>query len=138
MEKVLGIAVKGIVACNGKILIVQRCPGEKYNPLAWEFPGGKIEFGEKLEEALHREIREEVSLAVTVDGLLYASMFFPKPTRQVVILTYACTAEPGQVVLSDEHVDFKWATRAEAEALLEGNILDDIARHDVFAKLKID
>lgn len=137
METEYGIAVKGIVTWAGKMLIVQRCPQERHNPLVWEFPGGKIEFGEALEEALHREIREETSLAVSMEGLLYASMFFPNPSRQVVILTYACTAASDQVNLSDEHVDYKWATRGEAEALLEDIILADLEQHDVFAKIGI-
>lgn len=55
----------GIIVKDGKILIGQRPEGK---PLAgyWEFPGGKIEAGETIEQCLKREIREELSVEIAV------------------------------------------------------------------------
>lgn len=57
---------------NGKILMGFR--SEKYaNPNYWEFPGGKCERGETLEECLHREWKEELNLTIEIDKLLHTS-----------------------------------------------------------------
>ncbi len=62
-------AMKQVVAAlilrDDKILICQRTRHQTM-PLKWEFPGGKIEPGEKLEEALHRELDEELGVGVTI------------------------------------------------------------------------
>lgn len=55
--------VAGLITGNGKVLVCQRSPEGKF-PLKWEFPGGKVEPGEKPEEALHRELREELDIEV--------------------------------------------------------------------------
>ncbi len=52
--------VVGILVRDGMILLCQRKPGQKYE-LRWEFPGGKVEPGETHEEALVRELREEIN-----------------------------------------------------------------------------
>lgn len=79
----------GIIVRNGKILIGQRPEGK---PLAgyWEFPGGKRESGETIEECLVRELREELGIDAVVgshimdivhqypDGLFRISLFFAK------------------------------------------------------------
>ena len=52
--------VVGIIMRDGKVLLCRRKPGQKYE-LRWEFPGGKVEPGETHEEALVRELREEIN-----------------------------------------------------------------------------
>lgn len=56
--------VAGVIRRDGKVLIAQR-PGHKRHGLMWEFPGGKVRPGESVEEALRRELREELGLIVT-------------------------------------------------------------------------
>jgi len=56
----------GILRKNGKILICQRKKGGRYE-LKWEFPGGKLEKGETIEQCLRRELREE--LAVEIEAI---------------------------------------------------------------------
>ncbi len=53
----------GILQRNGKILTCQRKNGGRYE-LKWEFPGGKLESGETIEQCLRRELREELSLEI--------------------------------------------------------------------------
>jgi 8-oxo-dGTP diphosphatase len=55
----------GIIIRNGLVLACQRLANARY-PLKWEFPGGKVEQGETFEEALVRELREELSIEATV------------------------------------------------------------------------
>ena len=57
------VAVAVIFNDQGKILIAER-PPHKYAPGLWEFPGGKVEKNETVQEALHREIIEEINLTI--------------------------------------------------------------------------
>jgi 8-oxo-dGTP diphosphatase len=84
-------------------LIIQRSADDEIEANIWECAGGNIDFGEDLEDGLIREIKEEVGLSVTVDKLLYAVTFKTNEHRQVIILSYSCTAHDNKVVLSDEH-----------------------------------
>ena len=59
----------GIVSRNGKIMLCQRKPGGRL-PLKWEFPGGKLEEGETPQQALERELREELGV-FTRTGRVY-------------------------------------------------------------------
>ncbi len=59
------LVTAGILAERDTILICQRCRQDRYG-LQWEFPGGKVEPGEELEEALRRELREELSIEAEI------------------------------------------------------------------------
>lgn len=93
--------VKPIVAAliyrDGGIILQQR-PQESstYPEVAgrWEIPGGKVERGETLEEALLREVKEETGLTVSIVGLVHArvTMWEAGP---VVVCFYACVREAG-------------------------------------------
>ena len=53
--------VAGLIYCDGQLLVCQRHRGSAF-PLKWEFPGGKIEEGEKAVDALRRELKEELDI----------------------------------------------------------------------------
>ena len=59
--------VAAIIKDKDKIFATKRGHGEFKN--GWEFPGGKIEPGERPEEALHREIMEELNIEINIEGL---------------------------------------------------------------------
>jgi 8-oxo-dGTP diphosphatase len=79
--------VVGLLLRDGAVMMCQR-PTSKIYPLHWEFPGGKVESGEGLEEALKRELREELDIQSEVadrwfeeiatydNGLTYAITYF--------------------------------------------------------------
>ncbi|MBP0725650.1 NUDIX domain-containing protein [Bacillus sp. RG28] len=132
-ENKIVVVVKGVVLNEGNILIVQRSIDDEYGGGTWECVGGKIEFGEDLESALIREIKEEVSLDVTVNKILYATTFKTNPSRQIVILTYLCGCKNRNVFLSNEHSDYQWVTKDQFRLLITPEIQNDFENNDVFS-----
>lgn len=127
------VALKGVIVYEGKVLIVQRSKDDDIGGGTWECVGGKIEFGEDLETALLREIKEEVGLSVTIEKILYATTFKTDPTRQVVILTYLCSSNSNEATLSKEHSNYKWATKDQLKLLLSPEIISDFEKNNVFS-----
>ena len=76
----------GIAVRNGKIMLCQRKPGS-HNALKWEFPGGKLEPGESPEQALERELREELGVG-TRTGRIYDVQYCNDGGRELLILFY--------------------------------------------------
>lgn len=74
----------------------------------WEFPGGKIEPGEKPEEALVREIEEELDVTILVDDFL-CSVEYEYPEFHLSMDCFFCHLEDGEIVLL-EHEAAKWLT----------------------------
>jgi 8-oxo-dGTP diphosphatase len=130
-ESKIVVAVKGVIMNNGKALLVKRSTSDEVGGGTWECAGGKIDFGETLEEALIREIKEEVGLDVIVKNIAFATSFNTDASRQVVILTYLCESNEIEVKLSNEHSEYKWCTRDELRLLLEPNILSDFKQYSV-------
>jgi 8-oxo-dGTP diphosphatase len=125
------VAVKGILIKNNKMLIVRRSPFSSTGAGNWENVGGALEFGETFETALKREFHEEVQLHVTVKELLYATTFFSKENRQIVLLSFLCECDNDDVILSDEHDQFLWATKDELVQLLPDTILSNYKQHSI-------
>ena len=84
--------VAAIIQKDGRILATQRGYGEQKD--GWEFPGGKIEPGESPEQALARELREELDIGVEV-GRVRDAVFYRYPDREVLLLFYGCRIASG-------------------------------------------
>src|SRR5262249_40568562 len=88
--------VAAILERDGKILIGQRRPGQSH-ALKWEFPGGKIEAGETPEQALARELKEELDLdGVRSDEITRYPYQYPgkAPIELIFLRVTACSGEP--------------------------------------------
>lgn len=81
----------------------------------WEFPGGKIEPGETREEALIREIKEELSADIKV-GTFVTTVNHQYKTFYLTMHVYYAVVVNGELVLS-EHTDFKWLKSNELDKL---------------------
>ena len=88
------LVVAGVVVRDGRIMLCQRKP-EVHNGLKWEFPGGKLEDGESPEEALKRELREELSIDVRV-GRVIDAVYHRYPDRDVLLMFYRCEILQGE------------------------------------------
>ena len=99
--------VAAIITQDGKVLCVQRGEHAKdYISFKWEFPGGKVEVGENKEDALLREIQEE--LAAEIHELQYLmTVEHSYPDFHLTMHTYSCALRSGEITLR-EHVDMKW------------------------------
>ena len=76
----------GIAVQNGKIMLCQRKAGG-HNALKWEFPGGKLEPGESPQQALERELLEELAVQ-TRTGRVYETIHCREDGRELLILYY--------------------------------------------------
>ena len=98
-----------IIEKDGKIFATQRGYGNYKD--WWEFPGGKIEAGESPQEALRREIREELDTEIAV-GQLLTSVEYDYPEFHMSMDCFICTIVSGQLTLL-EHEAAKWLGAGE-------------------------
>ena len=102
--------VAAIIKKDNLYLIVQRNK-HKYLGFKWEFPGGKVESGEKFEEALLREIDEELSIVINVYEKIAEEKY--KDNKIDIILHYfLCSYKSGTIKLN-EHEDFAWIEKKD-------------------------
>lgn len=105
--------VAAVIADGGRFLCTQRGTG----PLAgrWEFPGGKIDPGESPEQALAREITEELGCTITVGALLETTTHAYE-FAVITLASYLCTLAAGRPRLT-EHSAARWLTAGEMDQL---------------------
>lgn len=96
--------VAAIIVADGKVLATQRGYGEYKDK--WEFPGGKIEPGETPQQALRREIREELSAEICVDRFV-CTVEHDYPTFHLTMHNYLCHIASGHLQLL-EHEAARW------------------------------
>ena len=102
------LAVSAVIFRDGKILLVRRArsPGKGF----YSLPGGRVEFGESLHTALHREVDEETALQIEIVGLAGWREVLPGTGGggHYLIMSFAVRWSAGEPVLNDELDDFKW------------------------------
>lgn len=104
------LVVCAIVRKDGKILLCRRAPGRREAGL-WEFPGGKVETGESLAQALVRELREELGLECAV-GEVFAENLHPYAHGSIRLVALEATWLNGALELRD-HDQFAWVNAGE-------------------------
>lgn len=93
---------------QGRVLACRR-PDEKHLGGLWEFPGGKVEAGEDPEEALARELREELLVEVVVGGAM-SEVIWSYESVTIRLLPYFCQILAGNLTPA-EHSEIQWVDR---------------------------
>jgi len=89
---------------DGRIFLAKRGPEARNEKNRWEFPGGSVEFGETLESALIREIREEYGFVIDVVQLLdVVNHILPEEKQHWVSPTYLCRYKNGKPSIKEPH-----------------------------------
>lgn len=101
---------------DGRVLILRRHKSE-YASGEWCLPGGKVDYGETVEESIAKELREETSLTCVASRFLFYQDSLPmKPGGMHCInLYFECEVE-GTIRLNDESSEFTWLSRSELPA----------------------
>ena len=106
------VAACALIDADGRVLIAQRPQGKSMAGL-WEFPGGKIEPGERPEQCLIRELKEELGIAVKEEclaPLTFASHTYPD--FHLLMPLYVCRRWEG-IVAAQENQTLKWVRPGE-------------------------
>jgi 8-oxo-dGTP diphosphatase len=102
------LAVSAAIFRDGKILLVRRArsPGKGF----YSLPGGRVEFGESLHAALHREVDEETALKIEIVDLAGWREVLPGTSGggHYLIMSFAARWIAREPVLNEEHDDFRW------------------------------
>lgn len=146
------IVLTAIIHKDGKYLITKRPKNKKAFPGQWTVPGGGLEVDDyidlepttkagqwyyAIENALRREIREEVNLEVNKPKYLLDLTFIRPDGIPVVVLSYYCNYESGEVELDEENVDYAWVTVDELDDYdLINGIAGEIQEVDEILKKK--
>ncbi|MBI3400451.1 MAG: NUDIX hydrolase [Acidobacteria bacterium] len=114
------VGVGAVVFDRGRVLLVRR--GQEPLKDEWSLPGGAVELGETLEEAVARELREETGLDVEVGAAVEALDRISRDADgrveyHYVLVDYACTVRGGRLTAGTDAADVRWADVTELEGL---------------------
>ncbi|MFO7807217.1 MAG: nucleotide exchange factor GrpE [Candidatus Moraniibacteriota bacterium] len=111
------LTIKAVVVRDEREVLLLKRSKDQVNPGKYDLPGGRLEEGETIEEALKREVAEETGLEVEMGDILKATEFpkenkhFKEEKRGLRFIAYY---KSGEVKLSEEHEDFEWVSFDEA------------------------
>ena len=121
------LAVSAAIFRDGKVLLVRRArsPAKGF----YSLPGGRVEFGETLHAALHREVAEETSLMIEIADLAGWREVVPAAAGggHYLIMSFAARWSAGEVFLNEELDDYRWlAPDAMGELKLTAGLVEVI------------
>ncbi len=120
--------VAAVLIESGRVLAARRGP-EMRMPGLWEFPGGKVEAGETDQEALRRELQEELAVDVLVTDRV-AAVVHRYEAFEIELIAYACSERRGELQ-PREHAELRWlensGLRSVQWAAADVGLLDAVA-----------
>jgi 8-oxo-dGTP diphosphatase len=115
-EKPYGLTVRAVIFNEeGQVLLLQRSLRSKNYPGKWEFPGGKVDPGEKFDVAVVREVKEETGLDGSIKRFIGAARAeLPHVTAIQLVMELEA---PGTPAISEEHEGLMWISPKEMLSL---------------------
>jgi 8-oxo-dGTP diphosphatase len=119
-----GVAVGALIwrPSDGRYLLLRRSADKDFAAGWWECVTGRVDHGESITQALHREVAEELGVQVQTDFLIGTFRFYrgpEDPEYEMIGLHFCCSCnEADDVTLSWEHSEYRWAAAAEADRIL--------------------
>jgi 8-oxo-dGTP diphosphatase len=105
--------VNAVLLRANEVLLARRSPTRKAYAGLWSFPGGHVEAGESLDQALHRELQEEVGISPT--AFCRVTQIADPASATTIYHMYAVTAWTGAPAIRDhEHSELRWFTLSAA------------------------
>jgi 8-oxo-dGTP diphosphatase len=119
MTKTQRPVVTAFIHHKGRVLLAKRHEKCKLFPGQYELPGGKVDFGETPEQALEREIMEELAVRVKTGRPFYCFSYESPDgqTHYVETVFIVGLLDPPEKVKMIEHTDLKWASQNEVQGL---------------------
>ncbi len=112
------VAVSAVVSDGERVLVVQR--GRPPNQGLWSVPGGRVEWGETLRQAVAREVQEETGLTIQVGPLVEVVERVDvqaDPAYHYIIIDFLARPVGGALQAGDDAADARWVTLVELETL---------------------
>jgi|SRR3989344_740810 len=128
---IFNVAVEAVIEKDGKILITQRSFERPHAPGEWEILTGRVDQGETFEEALEREVMEEVGLEVEMIQPFNTFHFYRGSEKAEHLgVSFWCKYRIGEVKLDKkEQINYKWATPdEELKLIIDPSIKSSVER----------
>ena len=106
--------VAAVIIKDNKVFCCKRGPGRDLEGY-YEFPGGKIEVNETNEEALIREIKEELNIDISIDSYI-TTVEYDYPSFHLIMHVYRCSIINGDISLN-EHTDSIWCDKDKLDTI---------------------
>ena len=117
-----GVAALLYHAPTQTYLLLRRSHKRDFGSNDWEGVTGRVDQGESFEQAVYREVREEVGLDIQIDFIIGTTHFYrgqPTPENELLGVKYACSVSSRDgLLISDEHDEVRWLTVSEIYALI--------------------
>ena len=119
---IAGIAAVIWSPANQQYLLLHRSQQRDVRPGIWECVTGRVDQGESFDDALHREVHEELGVTVHVEHILGTAHYYrgaPIPENELVGVVYLCSLNHTTAIhLSEEHSEYRWLPIDQAIDLL--------------------
>ena len=112
MEMKIIPVVCAIIEQDGLVLCALRSE-QMSLPGKWEFPGGKLELNELPEDALIREIKEELNVSIEITDSMPISDYSYVPEKVIRLIPFRCNIQNNEIPVAAEHAELRWVKKED-------------------------
>lgn len=112
------VATKAFIICDDELLLLKESSNysDAFHIDKFDVPGGRVELGQKFDESLLREIKEETGLNVEIGKPFFVNESYPTvrgENWQIIRIFFECNSKSKDVILSEDHSEFIWIKAKE-------------------------